>query len=784
MEGVATEDVNLNLEETQCFKQPPEYGWKVRMDHKFAERWTQNVKPRLRQIPDLLPLFIRLITGVPLGGIGSGSIGRGFKGEFCRYQMTPGRYQYNVVHANQFILTVMDDKGERLYHKVLSGTGAPAKGKLSSWDWSYNPADATYQGLYPRAWYTFQVPELDLKLVCKQISPVIPHNYEDSSLPSAVFVWDIQNNSNKNLSISLTFTFKNGDGSDADKKMKCSSQTFSSAINKLQVKGVALDHQICGNNTTYGIGCLEKPNQLVTCMNQFNLKTGADIWSKLAETGKLDKECCTFDIKRGEMAVAVCCQSLITANQNSSMVFCLTWDQPEIIFPNKSVIFKRYLVWDNAIESWQRSVVSDEKLPDWFKSAIFNELYFVSDGGTLWLDYDTLSLPKTVTQKDDIRAEVGRFAYLEAHEYRMYNTYDVHYYASVALAMLWPKLQLSLQYDMADAVNFEDTSRRTCLFDGVRCNRKDKDCVPHDVGDPCEEPYTKINSYLIHDISDWKDLNLKFVLQVFRDYKFTKDDVYLHDMLPICNKLMKKSLQWDVDDDGMIENSGTADQTYDTWIMKGTSAYCGSLWLASLVSMIEMLKISKEYKGKDEDLSLYEKTLAKGKKSFHDKLWTGEYYKFDCSGSRKGDSIMSDQLSGHWWLSMCGIDDTEIFPKANVQKAVKTIFDKNVCCVMNGTMGAINGIHADGTIDTYTIQSEETWTGVAYTVASMLINEGMVEEGFKTAEGIYRTVYEKIGMGFETPEALHHSKTYRAIGYMRPLAIWSVLHAWESKRKQ
>lgn len=33
-------------------------------------------------------------------------------------------------------------------------------------------------------------------------------------------------------------------------------------------------------------------------------------------------------------------------------------------------------------------------------------------------------------------------------EYRMYNTYDVHYYSSFALIMLWPKLALSLQYDI------------------------------------------------------------------------------------------------------------------------------------------------------------------------------------------------------------------------------------------------------------------------------------------------------------------------------------------------
>ncbi|KAF4793136.1 hypothetical protein TURU_113876 [Turdus rufiventris] len=30
----------------------------------------------------------------------------------------------------------------------------------------------------------------------------------------------------------------------------------------------------------------------------------------------------------------------------------------------------------------------------------------------------------------------------------MYNTYDVHFYASFALVMLWPKLQISLQYDI------------------------------------------------------------------------------------------------------------------------------------------------------------------------------------------------------------------------------------------------------------------------------------------------------------------------------------------------
>ena len=59
----------------------------------------------------------------------------------------------------------------------------------------------------------------------------------------------------------------------------------------------------------------------------------------------------------------------------------------------------------------------------------------------------------------------------------------------------------------------------------------------------------------------------------------------------------------------------------------------------------------------------------------------------------------------------------------------------------------------------------------------------MVKEGLHTAEGIYRTVYERIGQGFETPEALYPDKHYRAVGYMRPLSIWAIQRAWEQRRR-
>lgn len=43
----------------------------------------------------------------------------------------------------------------------------------------------------------------------------------------------------------------------------------------------------------------------------------------------------------------------------------------------------------------------------------------------------------------------------------MYNTYDVHFYASFALIMLWPKLALSVQYDIGES---NSSFMKLCVF--------------------------------------------------------------------------------------------------------------------------------------------------------------------------------------------------------------------------------------------------------------------------------------------------------------------------------
>ena len=43
--------------------------------------------------------------------------------------------------------------------------------------------------------------------------------------------------------------------------------------------------------------------------------------------------------------------------------------------------------------------------------------------------------------------------------------------------------------------------------------------------------------------------------------------------------------------------------------------------------------------------------------------------------------------------------------------------------------------------------------GTTYALAAIMLQDGMMEEAFKTAWGVYDMTYEKMGYWFQTPEA-------------------------------
>ena len=171
--------------------------------------------------------------------------------------------------------------------------------------------------------------------------------------------------------------------------------------------------------------------------------------------------------------------------------------------------------------------------------------------------------------------------------------------------------------------------------------------------------------------------------------------------------------------------------------------------------------------------------LARAQAVYVSKLWGGKFFMFDTTPRGQG-VIMADQLAGHWYRRLAG--RRGLLEREKVETSLRTVYKHNVLQFCGGKMGAVNGWVEGGGIDRSTVQSEEMWTGVSYGLASLMLAEGLVDEGMRTAEGVYRTVYETIGLGFETPEAIYEQKKYRSLGYMRPLAIWGMHIALKGRR--
>jgi non-lysosomal glucosylceramidase len=216
---------------------PTKYGWHVGFDKQFDPKWKPFGRPRLKQILEYVPLFLRYlrmwyrlkkarrrahmdflnpvplqqIYGAPIGGLGCGTIGRGFRGEFCRYQLVPGLYEFQTVEANTFTVCIRR-RNTTSYCQVLTPNRLRSKG-FRSWNCAFPKENGHYQALYPQSWTTYDLSGQNIRLLCKQLSPFIPHNYKDSSLPVASFLWYIENLNDEPVEVSLMFTWQAGSAS-------------------------------------------------------------------------------------------------------------------------------------------------------------------------------------------------------------------------------------------------------------------------------------------------------------------------------------------------------------------------------------------------------------------------------------------------------------------------------------------------------------------------------------------------------------------------------------------
>ncbi|MBP0000626.1 MAG: bile acid beta-glucosidase [Cyanobacteria bacterium SID2] len=767
--------------------------------------------------------------GMPLGGFGAGCIGRSPKGEFNLWHLDGGEHIFQTLPACQF--SVYEEAAGNVRAYAL-GTDAPDDGTLASWDWYPKTSidgksTGTYHALYPRSWFAYENVFQTL-LTCEQFSPIIPHNYQETSYPIAIFEWTAHNPTDEPVTLSILLTWENiagwftntlkspevrvrDDGSpvyDYKPRWGDSTGNFNRWIEDFSRLGCLMNgDDLWQDATAEGDGQLviatvTNPAVEVTYHSRWNpVGDGSEIWQSFASDGTLANWEDETPAKPGErLASAIAVRFTVRPGRTRKIPLILAWDFPITEFAAGIQAYRRYTdffgrngknawsmvrtalkhsdLWKDEITTWQQPILDDDSLPGWFKMALFNELYDLSSGGSLW----------TAGNEEEPK---GHFGVLECFDYRWYESLDVRLYGSFALLKLWPLLEKSVMRGFARAIPTADSTPRVIGYNGASAIRKAVGATPHDLGAANEHPWVQTNYTSYQDCNLWKDLSCDFVLQVYRDFLMTggDDEEFLWECWGSIVQTLAYLKGFDQDGDGIPENGGAPDQTFDDWRLKGISAYCGGLWLAALeaaIAISDRLENASppwnEYNSCEdvpdlaEVLPLFRLWLDQAKPLYQESLWNGQFYRLDSeSGS---EVVMADQLCGQFYAQRLGLDD--IVPHNCTVSALKTVYES--CFVRfnekrSRPIGAANGVLPNGAPeDPNATHPLEVWTGINFGIGAFMVLLGMKEEALTMAEAVVREVYEG-GLQFRTPEAITAAKTFRAGHYLRAMAIWALYDA-------
>jgi non-lysosomal glucosylceramidase len=756
-------------------------------------------KPELTNIDD------GFWQGAPVGGFGAGTFSRTYRGNFERWHVKAGVHKYQNVPANQFAVFVQP-QGETARAEVLS-TQRPEDNALSAWNWSYPAGSGEYAALYPKSWFAYHSAELPVSLTVEQFSPILPNNYKETSYPVAVYNWYAQNPSGQPMTVSLLFSWTNMIGWFRDV-----SRNFTSVLNNQDkniyrsesvpggtMQGIVFDRIRSGPvsedwDGQFAIATLASSGVEVSYLTDFDPQgSGAEVWRAFAATGRLPNQSPDVASAGEQMAGAIAVRFTLAPHEKRLIPMVLSWDLPIEQFGGGRKWVRHYTEffnasgtnaweiaraglendqqWSQQIDAWQQPYVQDESKPAWYRGELFNELYMLADGGAVW----ARELNDAPNPNHPSANSADTFSYLECFDYLFYGTSDVRFYSSFPLLKFWPEIEKQEMREYTDTVAESNPQHYQWAWKLQHEHqfetflRKVAGSVPHDLGSPTEDPFANVNQYNYQDVSNWRDLNSKYVLMIWRDYVWSgsNDKEFLRYSWNAVKRAMQHLRQYDTDGDGMIKNGGFPDQTYDDWVARGESAYCGGLYLAALRATAEMARVLND----NDTAASYDALFKKAQAAYIRNLWNGKYFNYD-QGSPYHDNSMAEQLAGQWYANITGLGD--LVPPLMRRSALQHVYDYNVMKFHNGEMGAINGMGADGQLLHDNNQVEEVWTGTTFAVASHMLFEGMRDEAFRTASGVYNVVWRDRGYFFRTPEAYDSRGLYRASMYMRPTAIWSM----------
>ena len=764
---------------------PPDIAWSVPTD------WTPET-PQSRKITGQIDSHHDI--GVPVGGIGTGGISRGPSGGFTRWTLKAGTVHYFEHEANGFALWQQPSTKDGPHARALRNR--PSRRNLPGWN--FDPS-GTYSALHPKAWHSYPaVNDRPVGLTLEQISPVVPKLGADIDLPVGLFRAHLRNTSDRQAAAALMFTFANligwFDNPHRPGRAEGIAGQFNEQIKRDGIHGVRFGRKTAEPHEGDGemlICALDDAGLEITCCPSFDPgRNGEELWRLFSADGRISPIGAGWtsgggfsEFAAAEPSGAVAARCVLAPGEARTIDLCLVFDLPVIRF-GQGRRWKRHYTqnwggngdasieiakhafasrerWSSAIDAFHQQCSDRLNLPAGATALAVNELYFLVDGLSVW----------TAATED----QPDHFAIIECPDYPLFNTLDLWVYGAHAVAAHFPQLAGSVTRDFVRQVSVEDTEIRHHLRSRRRFQRQSSGMLPHDLGAPNADPFICANDYIYQDSRVWKDLNTQFVLTAWRDVQHASDAVIAETYESVL-EAMDALLVFDRDGDGLIENDGIPDQTFDNVPMSGVSAYCGGLWLAAMRATADMAKRL----GDGQEADKWQARSALAEPRFDELLWNGSHYRVDTDGAFS-DALFSEQLFGPALARMYELGD--VVPVDHAVTALRTIYQGNFLEAGTGC-GAVSVTSLVHDSSSYApegetgLQWDEILIGFNYSLAAQLRVYGLEEECRTLMSALARELGGRRGLMFRTPAAIEpHRPVYRSQMNMRPLAVWMLAYA-------
>jgi len=744
-------------------------------------------------VPAYTGSALRMIS-FPLGGIGTGTIGLGGRGELRDWEIFNNpNLGYRPPYTMPFLFVRW---GRRRWAGVLERQLLPPFHDSHGLPPDQLPGlprlkEALFVGTYPAAWIVFQDDRLPVEVSLTAFSPMVPLDADASAIPAAVLVYRVRNRTRGPAEGTVAFSMANVAGLVGPERRDRSAAPGRN-VNRFRRARIAAGRLSGIHMTTrrfapgesgYGTMALATTARRVTGVADLGrydwFDKGQRLWDEFSRSGLVRRGGRARPDSNGHVPVGVLgARFRLRPGQEAELPFLITWSFPTRLarwivpaghepkavtnhyarrFPDAWTAARHLAGRMGSLRDRTMAFVRalfGSTLPGVVLDAISSQMSTIRTNTTMWLQSPPGAPKGRIFAFEGCNTTSGCCP--------MNCTHVWNYEQS--LAHLYPALERSM--------------RLTDYEDNV-----------HDGGAMCFRTTLPLRAGLPLWRAELPAADGQFgtVVKTYREWRISGDTRWLKSLWPAVRQSIEFAwsgfAKWDADADGVME--GVQHNTYDIEF-HGPNMLCGSLYLAALAAGAEMA----EAVGDGPAAERFRRVYASGRAKYERLLFNGEYYVqkiVPAGGARTGSlryqygrGCLSDQLLGQWAAHVAGLG--HILPAEHVRSALKSIFRHNfkpdlsehASCqrvyALGDEAGLVMCTWPRGRREAFPFPySDEVWTGVEYQVAAHLIYEGFVDEGLALVQaararhdGIRRNPWNEFECGDH---------------YARAMSSWSLLLA-------